>query len=126
MHAAGTFEVNIVPQEDRPIPMLDRMTIDKTFSGGLEGSSRGQMLSGGDPQTGSAGYVAMERFEGKLDGKSGSFILQHSATMHEGAHEMSVKIVPGSGTDELCGITGSLAITVEAGRHRYGLDYALA
>lgn len=125
MHAKGTFEVNIIPQQDRPIPTLGRMTIDKTFSGDLQGISQGQMLSSGDPKTGSAGYVAVERFEGKLGDREGSFVLQHNATMHNGGQELTVIIVPGSGTGDFLGISGTLAIKIEGGRHYYDLDCAL-
>jgi carboxypeptidase T len=125
--ATGTFDVNVVPvksAEDGD-PLLGRMTIDKVFHGDLEGTSKGQMLSGGDFTKGSAGYVAMERVFGKLNGKEGSFILQHSATMHAGAQSMSITIVPGSGTGALAGIGGALEIIIEGKKHSYVLNYSL-
>lgn len=125
MLAKGTFEVNIVPQQDRLVPGLGRMTIDKTFSGDLAGESRGQMLSGGNFKTGSAGYVAMESFTGSLFGKQGGFIMQHSAVMHQGAENLSVTIVPGSGSGELAGIAGSLSIAIKDKQHYYDLEYTL-
>ncbi len=83
-HAKGAFEVKIVPAESSPIGQqasIGRMTIDKTFSGALEGSSKGEMLTGITQSTGSMAYVAIERVTGKLDGRDGSFVLMHNATM---------------------------------------------
>src|SRR5437588_1637960 len=80
-HATGTFEVKLTPQDDKSDDKsMGRMTIEKQWQGDLEGASKGQMLTGGDFQTGSAGYVAVEKFTGTLKGQKGSFILQHSAT----------------------------------------------
>ncbi|MDR3680052.1 MAG: DUF3224 domain-containing protein [Flavipsychrobacter sp.] len=123
--ATGIFEVAIVPQTDREIPMFGRMTIDKQFHGALEGTSQGQMLSAGTAVKGSAGYVAMERVEGTLDGKKGSFALQHTATMNRGEPSLTIIIVPDSGTDELEGISGTLNIRREDGKHFYDLTYTL-
>ncbi len=123
-HTTGEFEVKIIPQTDREIPMLARMTIDKQFHGGIEGSSQGQMLSAGTAVKESAGYVAIERVEGTLDGKKGSFVLQHTATMNRGVPSLTVTIVPDSGTDELTGISGSFNIRMEDGKHFYDLNYS--
>ncbi len=125
--ATGTFDVALAPlkgAEDSD-PLMGRMSIDKVFHGDLEGTSKGQMLTGGDYTKGSAGYVAIERVFGKLHGKEGSFILQHSATMHAGAQSMSITIVPASGTGALAGISGALEIIIEGKAHSYGLTYSL-
>jgi len=122
---SGEFQVQIVPQQDRDIPNLARMTIDKTFNGGIEGSSQGQMLSAGTSIKDSAGYVAIERVEGTVDGKKGSFVLQHTATMNRGVPSLSIHIVPDSGTDELTGISGIFTIRRESGKHFYDLEYVL-
>ena len=122
-HTTGEFEVKIIPQADREIPNLARMTIDKQFHGGLEGTSQGQMLSAGTAVKDSAGYVAIERVEGTLDGKKGSFVLQHTATMNRGVPTLTVTIVPDSGTDELNGISGTFNIRMEGGKHFYDLTY---
>ena len=126
--ATGTFDVNVVPVKNAEDgdPLLGRMTIDKVFHGDLVGTSKGQMLSGGDFTKGSAGYVAMERVFGTLNGKEGSFILQHSATMHAGAQSMNISIVPGSGTGALTGVSGTLEIIIEGKKHSYVLNYSLA
>ena len=124
-HARGEFEVKIVPQVDREIPMLARMTIDKTFTGGLEATSQGQMLSARSAVPDSAGYVAMEKVEGTLDSKKGSFVLQHSATMDRGVPTQTITVVPDSGTDELEGLTGALTVIIADGKHSYDLAYSL-
>jgi hypothetical protein len=123
--ATGSFEVRIVPQTDREIPMLARMTIDKTFQGDLEATTQGQMLSAGTSIPNSAGYVAIERVEGSLRGKTGSFVLQHSATMNRGQPSLIINVVPDSGTDELTGLSGTLTINRADGKHSYDFDYDL-
>ncbi len=125
-HANGTFEVKLTPQDDKSDDKTTgRMTIDKQWHGDLEGTSKGQMLTGGDPSKGSAGYVAIEKFLGTVGGRKGSFILQHNGIMNRGAAELTVTVVPDSGTDELTGITGKLTIKIEAGKHLYEFDYTI-
>jgi hypothetical protein len=127
--ASGTFEVRITPQPADDYAdgaTLGRMTLDKTFRGDLEATSRGQMLTGMGGVKGSAGYVAIERVTGVLGGRRGSFVLQHRGVMTRGAPALSVTVVPDSGTDELTGLSGEMAIEVAAGRHGYTFDYALA
>ena len=123
--ATGTFEVKIVPQTDREIPMLARMTIDKQFHGDLEATTQGQMLSAGTAIPNSAGYVAIERVEGALHGKKGSFVLQHVGIMNRGVPSLTVTVVPDSGTGELEGLSGALTIIREPGKHSYEFGYEL-
>jgi Protein of unknown function (DUF3224) len=127
-HATGTFEVKLVPQSlahPQADSALGRMSLDKVFSGDLQGTSEGEMLTAGSPAKGSAGYVAIERVSGTLDGRTGTFVLQHSGTMNRGALELSVRVVPDSGTDGLVGIAGTLDIQIVDGKHLYTFDYAL-
>jgi predicted flavoprotein YhiN len=127
--ASGTFDVKLSPQplEDKNADaMLARMSIDKQFHGDLEATSRGEMLSAGTIAKGSAGYVAIERVTGTLHGRSGSFILQHSATMNRGAAELSITVVPDSGTDQLAGLIGKMNVIIADGKHSYTFDYTLA
>ena len=105
--------------------MLSRMTIDKTFHGDLEATSQGQMLAASTSIPHSAGYVAIERVEGTLHGKRGSFVLQHSATMNKGEPTLLIHVVPDSGTDELTGLSGKLNIIMADGKHSYELEYKL-
>jgi hypothetical protein len=127
-HASGTFDVKLTPQvaEDGADASLARMTIDKQFHGDLEGTSKGVMLaSSATIVKGSGGYVAMERVTGTLKGRAGSFVLQHSGTMTRGTPQLSVTVVPDSGTGQLEGITGSLTIKIDGGKHSYEFDYTL-
>ncbi len=110
--------------EEEGVPMA-RVTIDKRFEGALQAESTVYMLSAGNPASGSAGYVAMERVRGSLDGRRGTFVLQHSGTMHAGETTLSVTVVPGSGTGRLLGIAGAMTIRIEDGQHCYDLEYEL-
>lgn len=125
-HATGTFEVKLLPQ---PLADADsglgRMSIDKVFSGDLQGTSKGEMLAGGTAIKGSAGYVAIERVTGTLHGRPGSFMLQHLGTMNRGAPSLTVLVIPDSGTDALTGLSGTLTIDIVDGKHLYTMDYAL-
>lgn len=127
-HAQGTFEVKITPQPSQEgvgDPSVGRLALDKQFHGDMQARGLGQMLAVGTAVDGSAGYVAMERVQGSVHGRQGSFALQHSGTMHRGTPQLSVTIVPDSGTGELAGIAGELVITVANGVHSYELDYQL-
>jgi hypothetical protein len=130
-HAVGTFDVKLTPQTPEPgaDASLGRMTIDKQYHGDLEARSVGQMLTAMTDIKGSAGYVAIERMTGKLHGRSGSFTLQHSGIMAHGDYQLTVTIVPDSGTSELAGIAivaGSFKINIDAaGKHSYEFDYTL-
>jgi hypothetical protein len=127
-HAAGRFEVKINPLESfnkDEGARLGRLSIEKTFTGDLEGTGKGEMLTGGDPKTGSAGYVAMEQVTGTLHGKKGTFLLQHNGSMNRGAQSLTISVVPDSGTAELAGIAGTLIIRIENGKHLYEFDYTL-
>jgi hypothetical protein len=126
-HASGAFEVKISPQEDdfAKAAGLGRMTIDKTFQGDLAASSKGQMLAAMTEVKGSAGYVAIERVTGTLHGKTGSFVLQHNGIMDRNSPQLSVIVVPDSGTDELVGLTGKMTINIADGKHSYEFEYSI-
>ena len=125
LHAHGTFTVKVLPLTPAPAEGLTRYSIDKQIQGDLQATTKGEMFAGGDPRQGTAGYVAIEVVTGTLNGKHGSFALQHSATMDPSGSKMSVIVVPGSGTDELKGISGVFTIKIENGQHFYDLDYSL-
>jgi hypothetical protein len=127
--ADGTFEVELTPQPatDAAVgAMISRMSIDKRFHGDLEAVSKGQMLAVGTGVEGSAGYVAIEEVSGRLHGRSGTFLLQHSGTMTRGAPHLSVTVVPDSGTDQLAGLAGAMGILIDEGKHSYEFEYTLA
>jgi uncharacterized protein DUF3224 len=127
-HATGTFDVKLTPQpsEDKTDDAtLARMTIDKQIHGDLEATSKGQMLTAGTPVKGSAGYVAIERISGTLRGRTGTFILQHTGTMTRGTPQLSITVVPDSGTGQLVGLTGTMSIQITDGKHSYDFAYTL-
>jgi hypothetical protein len=127
--AKGTFEVKITPQpaeENVGDPTIGRLSMDKTFSGDIVGTSKGQMLGISTEANDAGGYVAAERVTGTLDGKKGGFALQHTGTMQGGNFEMLITVVPGSGTGELKGISGKMKIIIEKGKHFYEFEYSFA
>lgn len=124
-HAVGTFEVKTTPQDDKSgDENLGRMVLDKQFHGELEGTSTGQMLTA-MAEEGSAGYVAIEKVSGTLNDRKGTFVLQHSGTMTRGEGQLTITVVPDSGTEQLQGLTGKMTIKIENGKHFYEFDYTL-
>ncbi|HZN11286.1 MAG TPA: DUF3224 domain-containing protein [Blastocatellia bacterium] len=129
IRASGTFEVKISPQasDDHAEGVaLGRMSLDKQFHGDLEATSKGEMLTAGTGVPGSAGYVAIERVDGTLHGRGGTFVLQHSGTMTRGAPQLTITVVPDSGAGQLAGLAGRMAITIADGKHTYDFEYTLA
>ncbi|MET6757223.1 MULTISPECIES: DUF3224 domain-containing protein [Pseudoalteromonas] len=126
---SGEFNVNLAPIEGYASGQngvnLGRMSIDKTFKGSLNATSQGEMLSAMTPTQGSAGYVAIEQVIGELEGKKGSFVLQHFGTMDKGQDSLILNVIPDSGTNELEGLTGSMKIRIEQGIHHYDFEYTL-
>jgi hypothetical protein len=125
--ATGTFDVKLTPAtEGKGDAPLGRMTIDKQFHGDLEGTSKGEMLTAMTAVKGSAGYVAIERVTAALRGRKGTFALQHSGIMTRGAPSLTITVVPDSGTDQLAGLAGKMAIIIGAdGKHSYEFDDTL-
>jgi hypothetical protein len=127
--ASGAFDVKLAPQSLSQIaadPTLGRMSLDKQYHGDLEATAKGEMLTAMSPETKNSGvYVAVERVTGKLGGRSGSFSLHHTGIMNRGAQHLTIRVVPDSGTGDLAGLSGTLAIKIEAGKHFYELDYTL-
>lgn len=125
---SGTFEVKLSPQAAAPgieAAKLGRMTIDKQFHGDLQAHSLGEMMSAMGEVKGSAGYVAIERVSGSLLGRKGSFVLMHTGTMNRGQPQLTIQVVPDSGTDELTGISGNMGIDIKEGQHFYSFEYSL-
>jgi Protein of unknown function (DUF3224) len=123
--ATGPFDVKVTQQQDDVDPAIARHVIDKQFHGDLEATSKGEMLSTGGTQ-GTGGYVAIEIVTGKLNGRTGSFALQHTGSMVDNAFTLIVTVVPGSGTGQLAGIAGKMNIIIApGGKHSYDFDYTL-
>ena len=128
MHAEGTFDVRNTPLgSDDAIAgtAIGRYGLEKQFHGDLVGTSKGEMLGAGSPATGTAGYVAIEQVTGTLHGRNGSFALQHFGTMEDNHFDLTVRVVPGSGSGDLTGIFGTMQIIVANGKHTWKFDYTL-
>jgi hypothetical protein len=126
--ARGEFVVQLAPLPFEGQPegsKIGRMSIDKSITGDLVATTKGQMLSAMTEVRGSAGYVAIERVEGTLKGKKGTFVLQHTGTMARGSPSLSVTVVPDSGTGELMGLAGEFRIIIADGKHSYEFKYTL-
>ena len=125
--AKGPFTVKRTAEavHERMTNLLGRHALDKIYTGDLEATASGEMLSAGGTVPGSAGYVAIERVTGSLHGKTGTFALQHNATMTRGAGALNIVVVPDSGTGELTGLSGNLSIEITGGKHGYVFEYAL-
>lgn len=126
-HARGTFDIKMtpIPAEPEQSSGFGRMRIAKTFHGDIIGTGNGEMLATMNEQH-SGAYVAMERIDATINGRIGAFSLVHRGMMDEGAHDLSIAIVPGSGSGELEGISGVFHLTIEAGVHHYDLEYNLS
>ena len=123
----GTFDVTMTPQDLHAAAAdsgIGRMALAKRYHGELDATGVGEMLAAMTATPGSAGYVALERVDGTLAGRSGTFFLQHAGTMDRGSPTLSVSVVPDSGADGLAGLSGRLGIRIEGGVHYYDFDYA--
>ncbi|MEO8623476.1 MAG: DUF3224 domain-containing protein [bacterium] len=128
MTARGTFDVKVIPQpaDDSAGGPFGRLFLDKKFHGDLDATSIGQMMGARTAVEGSAGYVALELVTGTLDGRHGSFVLQHSGSMTKGVSTLIVTVVPDSGTNELATLAGTFEIIIAGGKHSYEFTYTLA
>lgn len=127
MFAKGTFDVKLSSQSEDKAEgcTLGRFLLEKVYVGDMEATSTGEMLSALSDVKGSAGYVAIERVSGALQGLEGSFVLQHSGTMDRGEMRLIVTVVPDSGTGALAGITGAMNIIIAGGSHSYEFEYSV-
>lgn len=129
MKISGEFTVSLNPLDNsfdqNSEVNFGRMSIDKTYEGDMSGQGKGEMLSARTTKGGSAGYVALEYITGSLNGKSGSFVLQHYGIMRNGENQLVLEVVPDSGSGELAGITGKMMIEIKEGKHYYEFDYQL-
>ena len=127
-HATGAFDVKISPltlSEQSADPKLGRMAIEKQYHGDLEAAAKGEMLTAQSEIKDSGVYVAVERVTGTLNGKRGSFAMYHSGVMNRGKPELKITVVPDSGTEELQGLTGTMNIKIDNGKHSYDFEYSL-
>jgi hypothetical protein len=124
-HAKGQFDVKITPQESAPDAAVARMLLYQEFHGDLEAIAHGEMMAAGEPLTNAGVYVAIDRVTGTLHGRSGSFLMAHRGIRNAEGQELSIVIVPGSGTGQLTGITGTLGIEIVGKEHFYNVEYEL-
>jgi hypothetical protein len=126
----GEFEVKLNPLENYAKAggelKMGRLSIDKTFYGELAATSMGEMLSARTAVATSAGYVALEQVTGSLGGKKGRFALQHFGIMSAGKSRLILEVIPDSGEGELAGLSGSMEILIEGGKHFYTFEYQFA
>jgi hypothetical protein len=125
MRASGSFTVQVVPQPGVDGAPVGRWTLDKQFAGDLQGTGRGEMLAISTESTGSGVYVAVERVTATLAGRSGTFVLMHAGTRTRDGQHLSITVAPESGTGDLTGIAGTLAINIVDKQHLYEFDYTL-
>lgn len=126
--ATGTFDVKITPLEsyNKDDKAFGHLGGDKQYHGDLDGSAKAEMVAYGTGAAGTSGaIVGIEKVSGKLDGKSGSFVLAHRGLMNAGSQTYSIIVVPGTGTGELAGIDGKMDILIEGGKHSYVFEYTL-
>ena len=126
-HATGPFDVEVTPQDDQSDdPLLTRMTLDKNYHGDLQVTAKGQMLAAGTAVQGSGAYVAIEKITGTLKGRTGTFVLQHTGIMAQNVPQLTIHVVPDSGTGDLTGLAGQLTIIIAPdGKHSYDFAYTL-
>ena len=128
MKVRGGFDVQMTPA-DGPLAAegiaLARFALDKRYHGALTGTGVGSMLTSSTDTSGAAAYVALERVAGTLQGRAGSFVLAHLGTMTKERQELSIQVVPGSGTGALAGLTGTMHIVIENKAHVYEFEYEL-
>ena len=126
-HVRGEFDVKVIPQaaDDPAAGPFTRYFLDKRFHGDLEGTSKGQMTAAGTAVDGCGTYVAFELVTGTIDGRHGTFVLQHVGTMRRHVPTLRVAVVPDSGTEHLAGLTGQMTIVIEKGKHFYEFEYSL-
>lgn len=124
METTAEFDIRMTPV-DGLLDGTGRFDFTKTWRGGVDCTGQGVMLSGGQPDQGEAGYVALETFAGSIDGRSGTVTLQQFGSMTPAGQELRYELVPGSGTGDLAGIAGTVELTIVDGMHTVRLDYTL-
>jgi hypothetical protein len=79
-----------------------------------------------ESKAGHAEIMGLERFTGTIDGHRGSCVLRHSGTYAEGAVTATVEVLPGLGTDDLAGLTGSAELSMAGAPPEDGFDLTLS
>lgn len=124
----GKFEIKTSPAApDENIKKMGGMAMvfEKIFAGEIDAKSKVSMFGIMNGELGSGGYIAFELIEGAIEGKRGTFVMQHSCFMNKGKDEQYIKVVPDTGTAELKGISGNMKIEIIEGQHFYTFEYSL-
>ncbi|TBR12432.1 MAG: DUF3224 domain-containing protein [Lysobacter sp.] len=124
----GRFDVKRTPQGALDIggdAKAMHLRFDKTFEGPLQATSVVHMMALGTVVEGSAGYVAIERLDGGVEGRTGRFAMMHFGVMDRGSPSLRLEVLPDSGEGDLTGLRGSMKIDITDGAHFYTLDYTL-
>lgn len=124
----GEFHIQREMLPQRPLGggvEIMHVRFEKRFEGPLQAHSVVEMFGYMAAVEGSGAYVALERVDGTLEGRSGSFVLRHAGAMERGAQSLLLSVVPDSADGELAGLRGEMRIDIVDGRHFYGFDYAL-
>ncbi len=127
--ASGQFQMDSwdeqTYQELQDGAKLTRVSAKQTFSGDLEGAGAVEWLMAYRPD-GSARYVGLQRVEGRLAGRSGSFVAETIGDFSEGVASWTLKVVPGSGTGDLAGLEGDGDFEAPHGhRASFRMEYRL-
>lgn len=127
MHTiSGRFEVRMTPEPGELDAIgVSRFRLDKRYEGALSAEAQGLMTAHRTPTAGSAGYVAVERVSGTLDGRRGSFVLMHTGLMWGETRQLRIEVIPDSADGDLAGLRGQMGIRIEAGVHYYDFEYSL-
>ncbi|HLK05439.1 MAG TPA: DUF3224 domain-containing protein [Candidatus Acidoferrum sp.] len=128
MVAKGTFDVKMAPIDTahKDEKAIARYSLDKVYHGDLDATGAGEMIASMGTVKGSGTYVAMEIVNGTLAGKKGTFALAHIGTQQGGQQNLSIRVVPDSGTGELVGLAGELKIIIAPdGKHSYEFEYEI-
>jgi hypothetical protein len=112
--------------EGQGLPKLTRASVTKTFTADIEGDGHVEylMMYRAD---GTATFVGLERVTARIDGRSGSFVLQRTGVFEGAEARESYSVVPGSATGELRGLTGHGTSSIGHGEeHPFVLEYTLS
>ncbi len=129
MKSRATGTVEIKSWDEKPFAesgagtKITLASVTKSFAGGLEGKGTIDYVMAYRPD-GTADFVGMEMVEGRVDGRSGTFVLQHVGVYEGGVAKITMSVVRGSGTGELRGLRGAATISVGHDKtHEMALEY---
>ena len=126
----GSFETTSWDERDcEPVgeggARVSRATFSQRFSGGIEADTVSETVMT-YREDGTADFVGYTRVNGRLDGRTGTFVLQNVGSFDGREVRAETAVVPGSGTGELGGLSGGGTFTAPLGSTgSYSLDYSV-